>query len=154
LCLIIPLVLLTMLESVLRFTNSDYTCVWLSLWFFWLCWSPYFDLLLELGCSGRVSISCYPSELEYSGRINISCYPSELGYSGRVNSSCYPSELGYSGRETLFNNELFFSMCLSLVILLHWSIMTYFLSCDIVKLLKYWPITKHVFKLLHCSIKT
>ena len=44
LCLIILLVNLTMLVSVLRFTDSDYTCVWLSLWFFWLCWCLSFDL--------------------------------------------------------------------------------------------------------------
>ena len=42
--LITPLTLLAMLVSVLRFTDSDYTCVWLHLRFFWLCWCLSFDL--------------------------------------------------------------------------------------------------------------
>jgi hypothetical protein len=42
--LITPLALLAMLVSVLRFTDSDYPCVWLPLWFLWLCWCLSFDL--------------------------------------------------------------------------------------------------------------
>jgi hypothetical protein len=56
LCLITPLVLLAMLVSVLRFTVSNYTCVWLPLWFCWLCWCLSFDLRILI-----TLVSDYPS---------------------------------------------------------------------------------------------
>jgi hypothetical protein len=58
LCLITPLALLTMLVCVLRFTDSDCTCVWLSLWLFWLCWCLSFDLRILI-----TLVADYPSVL-------------------------------------------------------------------------------------------
>jgi hypothetical protein len=45
-----------MLVSVLRFTDSHYTCVWLPLWFFWLCLCLSFDLRILI-----TLVSDYPS---------------------------------------------------------------------------------------------
>ena len=58
-----PLVLLAMLVSVLRFTDSDYTCVWLPLWLCWLCWCLSFDLRILI-----TLVSGYPSgSFDYVG---------------------------------------------------------------------------------------
>jgi hypothetical protein len=52
-----------MLVSVLRFTDSDYTCVWLPLWLFWLCWCLSFDLRILI-----TLVSDYPSgSFDYVG---------------------------------------------------------------------------------------
>jgi hypothetical protein len=63
LCLITPLALLNMLVSVLRYTDSDYTCVWLPLWFVWLCWCLFFDLRILI-----TLVSDYPTgSFDYVG---------------------------------------------------------------------------------------
>ena len=57
------LFLMAIVVSVLRFTDSDYTCVWLSLWFFWLCWCLFFDIRILI-----TLVSDYPSgSFDYVG---------------------------------------------------------------------------------------